>query len=170
VTVAAAFAAALTSFPARSSSPVEKREVLETARLEGWDPAFDAIVDQAAKVEKLAQGYGSTEGPVWIRSGRYLLFTDVRGNTIWKWSEQVGLQAFLSPSGAVDPDPAIWREAGANGLFADRRGAILLADTGNCTIIMSYTALMPPATLPGGICSMTPPTWYRMPRLACRMA
>jgi len=104
---------------------------IEEAKIERWDPAMDAIIPADWKIEKLAEGFGWAEGPVWIKSGGYLLFTDVPGNKMWKWSAKRGLEKFLDPSGAVSPDPEIWREAGANGLTADGPNSILIADTGN---------------------------------------
>jgi gluconolactonase len=104
---------------------------MEQSRIDRWDPAMDAIVPADWKIEKLAEGFGWAEGPIWVNSGAYLLFTDVPGNKMWKWSEKGGLEKFLDPSGAANPDPAIWREAGANGLAILDRKTILLADTGS---------------------------------------
>ena len=107
------------------------RPSIENGRIDRWDPAMDAIVPKDWKIEKLADGFGWAEGPIWIKSGGYLLFTDVPGNKMWKWSEKGGLEKFLDPSGAATFDPAIWREAGANGLAIFDANSILLADTGN---------------------------------------
>jgi gluconolactonase len=104
---------------------------IEEARIDRWDPAMDAIVPKDWKIEKLAEGFGWAEGPIWVKHGNYLLFTDVPGNKMWKWSEKGGLEKFLDPSGAANPDPAIWREAGANGLAILDARTILLADTGS---------------------------------------
>lgn len=104
---------------------------IDAAKIDRWDPALDAVVPKDWKIEKLAEGFGWAEGPVWVADGAYLLFTDVPGNKMWKWSEKGGLEKFLDPSGAADPDPAIWREAGANGLAPLEAGSILLADTGS---------------------------------------
>jgi gluconolactonase len=104
---------------------------MEGSRIDRWDPAMDAIVPADWKIEKLAEGFGWAEGPIWIRKGNYLLFTDVPGNKMWKWSEKGGLEKFLDPSGAANADPAVWREAGANGLAVLDARSILLADTGN---------------------------------------
>lgn len=104
---------------------------MEGAKIDRWDPAMDAIVPADWKIEKLAEGFGWAEGPLWIKDGGYLLFTDVPGNKMWKWSEKDGLEKFLDPSGATDPDPNVWREAGANGLAPLDKKSILLADTGN---------------------------------------
>jgi gluconolactonase len=107
---------------------------IEESRIDRWDPAMDAIVPKDWKIEKLAEGFGWAEGPIWVKKGQYLLFTDVPGNKMWKWSEKGGLEKFLDPSGAANPDPAIWREAGANGLAILDSKHILLADTGNRNI------------------------------------
>jgi gluconolactonase len=104
---------------------------IDEATIDRWDPAMDAIVPKDWKVEKLAEGFGWAEGPIWVKSGSYLLFTDVPGNKMWKWSEKGGLEKFLDPSGAASPDTNIWREAGANGLAILDKSNILLADTGN---------------------------------------
>jgi gluconolactonase len=124
--VLAAFAGALAA--AEQAVPMTK---IEEARIDRWDPAMDAIVPKDWKIEKLAEGFGWAEGPIWVKTGNYLLFTDVPGNKMWKWSEQGGLEKFLDPSGAANPDPAIWREAGANGLAILDARTILLADTGS---------------------------------------
>jgi len=104
---------------------------IDEATIDRWDPAMDAIVPKDWKVEKLAEGFGWAEGPIWVKSGSYLLFTDVPGNKMWKWSEKGGLEKFLDPSGAANPDTNIWREAGANGLAILDKKSILLADTGS---------------------------------------
>lgn len=107
---------------------------IEAAKIDRWDPAMDAIVPKDWKIEKLADGFGWAEGPIWVKSGNYLLFTDVPGNKMWKWSAKHGLEKFLDPSGAAAPDPAVWREAGANGLAIFDAKTIVYADTGNRAI------------------------------------
>jgi gluconolactonase len=104
---------------------------IEDARIDRWDPALDAIVPKDWKIEKLAEGFGWAEGPIWIKSGGYLMMSDVPGNKMWKWSEKGGLEIFLDPSGAATYDTNVWREAGANGLTVFDATSILLADSGN---------------------------------------
>jgi len=111
-----------------------KIETIADAKIDRWDPAMDAIVPKDWKIEKLAEGFGWAEGPIWVKSGGYLLFTDVPGNKMWKWSAKRGLEKFLDPSGAAAPDPAVWREAGANGITMFDAKTILYADTGNRVI------------------------------------
>ena len=117
-----------------AATPPAKVEIVADARIDRWDPAMDAIVPKDAKIEKLAEGFGWAEGPIWVKSGNYLLFTDVPGNKMWKWSEKGGLEKFLDPSGAAAPDPEVWREAGANGITMLDANTILYADTGNRVI------------------------------------
>lgn len=117
----------VSSFAAELPAPTR----IEAATIDRWDPAMDAIVPMDWKIEQLATGFGWAEGPLWVKSGGYLLFTDVPGNTMWKWSESGGLERFLEPSGAANPDMTVWREAGANGLAMLDATSILLADTGS---------------------------------------
>ena len=117
-----------------AAPPPAKIEKIADARIDRWDPAMDAIVPKDWKIEKLAEGFGWAEGPIWVKSGGYLLFTDVPGNKMWKWSAKGGLEKFLDPSGAAAPDPAVWREAGANGITMFDAKTILYADTGNRAI------------------------------------
>lgn len=94
-------------------------------------PALDALVDPGARMEKLAEGFRWSEGPVWIKEGRYLLFSDVPANKLHRWSEQDGLSVFLDPSGYDGPEPEGFREPGSNGLIHGPGNSILMADHGN---------------------------------------
>jgi gluconolactonase len=125
--VATTGAACAATPPAAKAAPT----TIADARIDRWDAAMDAIVPKDWKIEKLAEGFGWAEGPVWVKSGGYLLFTDVPGNKMYKWSQQGGLEKFLDPSGAVSWDPDVWRETGANGLAIYDAHSILLADSGN---------------------------------------
>src|SRR4051812_31273960 len=132
LSVASALAITLLGSAAGATEPVGLAPTKITeARIDRWDPALDAIVPKDWKIEKLAEGFGWAEGPLWIKSGGYLMFTDVPGNKMYKWSAKGGLEKFLDPSGAASFDPNIWREAGANGLAAFDAKSILIADTGN---------------------------------------
>ena len=97
-------------------------------------PGLDALIASDAPVERLADGFGWAEGPVWIpENGGYLLFTDVPGNRIHRWSSADGASIFLEPSGLAR-DVSGFREPGANGLIRGPGANILLADHGNRAI------------------------------------
>lgn len=99
-----------------------------------FDPALDAILDSAAPVEAIATGYQWAEGPVWVKQGGYLLFSDVRANTCYRWKKSEGVTVFLKPSGLAGPIPSEIREAGSNGLALDPTGRLIMADSGSRAI------------------------------------
>ncbi|PPT93499.1 SMP-30/gluconolactonase/LRE family protein [Xanthomonas arboricola] len=99
-------------------------------QLTTFDRSFGTVVAGDARIEKLSEGFTWSEGPAWVRNGGYLLFTDVPENTLYRWSEDAGLSVLLSPSGYSGPEQATLREAGANGLYAEPGGTVLLADSG----------------------------------------
>lgn len=94
-------------------------------------PAIDALIPRDAKVERIAEGFTWSEGPVWIADGAYLLFSDVPENKMYRWREGEGATLFLQPSGYAGSELAPFREAGSNGLEAGAAGALLIADSGN---------------------------------------
>jgi len=53
--------------------------------IERNDPALDALLAADAQIELLASGFAWSEGPVWVRKGEYLLFSDVPRNVVFKW-------------------------------------------------------------------------------------
>src|SRR6516225_3310157 len=68
--------------------------------IERNDPMIDKLIPPGARVEKLAGGYDWSEGPVWDRKGRFLLFSDVPMNTVYRWKEGMSQpEVFLKPSG-----------------------------------------------------------------------
>jgi gluconolactonase len=132
--------AASGSMPAAAAVPAAAPESAPPAappfgNIDRYDPALDAIVPSDWKIEKLAEGFAWAEGPAWISVGSYLLFTDVPGNTIHKWTERTGLETFLNPSGLENPDPKLTREAGINGIFPEREGSVLAADSGSRMVV-----------------------------------
>ncbi|NJB80956.1 SMP-30/gluconolactonase/LRE family protein [Xanthomonas arboricola] len=98
--------------------------------MQSFDRSFSDVVAGDARIEKLSEGFTWSEGPAWVRNGGYLLFTDVPENKLYRWSEDAGLSVLLSPSGYSGPEQATLREAGANGLYAEPGGIVLLADSG----------------------------------------
>lgn len=105
-------------------------ESKETARefVERFDPALDAVLAVDAPVERLAEGFTWSEGPVWFDGA--LLFSDVPENVIYRWAEgMTKAEVFLKPSGLMEPNPA-FREPGSNGLTLDRDGHLLVCQHG----------------------------------------
>jgi gluconolactonase len=103
--------------------------------IERLDSALDQLVPRNAVVEKLASGFAWAEGPVWIRSGKFLLFSDIPNNTVFQWKEGAGIAPFMKPSGyekGRDPNtPPRAGEPGSNGLLVDPEGRLVLCEHGD---------------------------------------
>jgi gluconolactonase len=95
------------------------------------DPALDAIVSPDTKIEKLAGGFLFTEGPVWVRDGGYLLFSDPNNNTIYRWSEEDGISVYRTHSGYTGADIGEYGQPGSNGLTLDALGRLTINEHGN---------------------------------------
>ena len=80
---------------------------------------LELLVGPTPKVDKVAQGFAYTEGPVFSRIG-FLLFSDVRADRIMRWD-----------AGTVKP----FREKsnGANGLTFDHQGRLLTCEQDRVT-------------------------------------
>lgn len=100
-------------------------------RVRRLSPELDAVIAPDALIEQLADGITWAEGPAWIRDGGYLLFSDVPGNVMRRWSAQDGESVFLKPSGYDGPPTKIFREAGTNGAIVSAAGELLVCDCGN---------------------------------------
>ncbi|WP_345243951.1 SMP-30/gluconolactonase/LRE family protein [Nibrella saemangeumensis] len=94
------------------------------------DPQLDKLIPKDARIEVLASGFVWSEGPIWIKNGNYLLFSDVPQNTIFKWSEKDGLTQFLKPSGYTGAGE-YGDEPGSNGLTLDRQGRLIACEHGD---------------------------------------
>ena len=97
-------------------------------RIEWLDEAaMGRLLTKDATIEKLAEGFDWSEGPVWM--GDHLLFSDVPMNTIFRWDER-GVSIFLQPSGYNGKVPR-GGEPGSNGLTHDQQGRLILCQHGN---------------------------------------
>lgn len=99
--------------------------------VERRDPAIDALVPRNAKLFKLAEGFAFIEGPVWVRDGGYLLFSDPNRNTIYRYTEAGELTVFREHSGYSGADIGRYHQPGSNGLALDARGRLTIAEHGN---------------------------------------
>ena len=99
------------------------------------DPAIDAIVGPNPKIYKLAEGFKFTEGPIWVREGKYLLFSDPNNNTIYKYTSDGRLSGFMEKSGYDGADIAEYGQPGSNGLTLDPQGRLTINQHGNRRVI-----------------------------------
>jgi gluconolactonase len=98
------------------------------------DPRLDAIVPPDLRIEKLADGFIFTEGPVWVPDG-YLLFSDPNANTIYRWTSDGQVSVFRTKSGYTGADVAEYGQPGSNGLTLDAEGRVTIDQHGNRRVI-----------------------------------
>ncbi len=118
---------------AAAAQPPAAANFESVGQLTSFDAAFADVVDAGARIEKLTgDEFTWSEGPTWVpANGGYLLFNDPPENRMYRWSQAEGLSVFLDPSGYAGPPLDTMREGGANGLFTEAAGSVLLADSGN---------------------------------------
>ena len=93
------------------------------------DPRIDGLIPADATIEKVADGFTFIEGPVWDRQTSRLLFSDVRGNEIYQWSETEGARTFIDP--VFEGDRTGKRSISSNGLTLDAEGRLIICEHGN---------------------------------------
>lgn len=112
------------------------------------DPAIDAIVPAGATVERVATGFGFSEGPVWVRKGGFLIFSDIPANVIHRWNPADGsVSVFLDKTGFTGPDASdVGGEQtnvrgeqiyliGSNGVTVDPQGRVAFNAMGDRQVV-----------------------------------
>jgi gluconolactonase len=79
------------------------------------NPKFKSVVGDAVEFERIANGFLFTEGPLWHPGEQSLLFSDMPGDHMRKWTRQ-GVTTFRKPC------------AQSNGLAWDRQGRLLVCE------------------------------------------
>jgi len=77
---------------------------------------LDALIDPAATLTCLGTGFQFTEGPAWDSEDGRLVFSDIPGDTRWRWTASGGMQVVARPT---------FR---ANGLVFDADGALVVCE------------------------------------------
>ena len=107
--------------------------------------ALDAIIPANAKLEKLADGFAFTEGPVWIDAHNpaiapdsdegILLFSDPINNTINRMTPDGEVQIYKTQSGYSGENIGEYRQPGSNGLTTDEQGRLTICQHGNRRVV-----------------------------------
>jgi gluconolactonase len=84
--------------------------------LEIRDPRLTGIVGTHVEFERIATGCLFTEGPLWHPGGEYLLWSDMPGDHLRRWSKADGVTTFRQPCNK------------SNGLTWDRQGRLLACE------------------------------------------
>jgi gluconolactonase len=86
------------------------------------NPKFKTVVGDSVVFEKLGTGFLFTEGPLWHARDKYLLFSDMPGDHMRKWTARDGVTTFRKPC------------AQSNGLTWDRQGRLLVCQHSTSTL------------------------------------
>ena len=113
----------------KNTDDMKKETYKTTGIVEKFDPALSAIISDSAAAEIIAEGFAWSEGPLWIEKHKMLLFSDVKKNTVFKWTEEKGKEVYLTPSGYTDTAKR-GGEMGSNGLTLDNEGNLVLCQHG----------------------------------------
>jgi gluconolactonase len=96
---------------------------------------LNRIITPGTKVEKIADGFSFTEGPVWHPDG-YLLFSDPNTNTIYCYNPgNHNVTVYMSHSGYTGADIGEYGQPGSNGLAIDKEGRLIINQHGNRRVI-----------------------------------
>jgi gluconolactonase len=128
---------------ALTGTPADLEQPRDQPRIERLDPALDRLIAPDAKIEILASGYDWSEGPIWVKDGCFLLFSDIPANVIHRWKEGEGARPWLTSSGYTGDVPR-GGEMGSNGLTLDAGGRLVIAQHGDRRIARLDTPLSAP--------------------------
>ena len=81
------------------------------------------LVDANAEAEQIGTGFTFTEGPIWNPSGRFLLFSDMPGDTRRRWDEQGDISEVAKPSNK------------GNGMTLDADGRLLVCEHSTSSVV-----------------------------------
>ena len=85
-------------------------------QVEIYHPLFSELFDSAQELVCVANGFDFTEGPIWHPGEKSLIFSDILGNSIFRWTEKDGLKKLRRNSYM------------ANGNVYDRQGRVLTCE------------------------------------------
>src|SRR5688572_1622587 len=124
-------------------SACQPKEMKTIGTIERIDPALDAIVNSTATAEIIAEGFKWSEGTLWLKDQKTLIFSDVPTNIIHQWSEEKGTSVYLTPSGYTG---SVERggEMGSNGLTLSPDGKLVLCQHGDRRVAMMNAPLDAP--------------------------
>ncbi|MCF2948261.1 SMP-30/gluconolactonase/LRE family protein [Paraglaciecola aquimarina] len=93
------------------------------------DKAYQ-FLDKDLEIKIEANNFNWMEGPLWVDKGKFLLFSDVPQNTVYKFKPGEGTSVYLTPSGSNNfyPDDYI---KGSNGLLLDKDGKLIVMQVGD---------------------------------------
>jgi len=87
-----------------------------------YRPEMKSIIDTDAPLSRVASGLSFGEGPLWDKRSKTLIFTDIIGSRVHRWTPGSGLETIIAQTGH------------ANGTTFDRDGRLLVAGWSSRTV------------------------------------
>ncbi len=87
------------------------------------DNAFLGVVGETVRVEQVATGCGFTEGPVWDKARKQLVWSDMKDDHMRCWSAERGVRTYRKPSNK------------ANGNTYDSQGRLVSCEHGTSRVV-----------------------------------
>jgi gluconolactonase len=91
------------------------------------DERFSGVVGNDVTVEQLATGFAFTEGPIWHHRDNYLIFSDMPGDHMRRWTDDGGIETFRQPANM------------ANGNAFDRSSRIVTCEHATSRVVRAET-------------------------------
>lgn len=101
------------------------------------DSRVRQLIDPGADLETVVTGFDFTEGPIWQPSAQALIFSDIMGNSLYRWSAQAGLQKLRRNSYM------------ANGNAFDQQGRVITCEHATSRVTRSDLSRCDPITNEG---------------------
>jgi gluconolactonase len=108
-----------------TQSPSAAKSQAGVGSIQRIDPAFNALVPSDAIIEKVAGGFGFTEGPLWRPSSGELWFSDLFANAVRSLKPDGTNQILIQEAGGKTNAPP-GSYAGPNGMVAGADGVVLV--------------------------------------------
>jgi gluconolactonase len=102
-------------------------------KIDRLDPALDALIAPGAVIEKVAGGFGFTEGPLWRPDGT-LWFSDVQGNVVRSVTPDGKVTVLIRDAGGVSTAPP-GSFIGSNGMAEAPDGSVWMVQHTNRQIV-----------------------------------
>jgi gluconolactonase len=85
-------------------------------------PEFAELVEPSATMTEIGSGYEFSEGPAWDTRDQALVFSDIPGDTRWRWTPATAMTRVA------------WPTFKANGMAFDRDGSLIVCEQVTSTV------------------------------------
>lgn len=124
-------------------SEIRKDSITTAFSIEIFDHEALNVIDPEAPIKIIGSGFTWTEGPVWVEDGKFLLFSDIPNNKVYKLDEYQNITIFLEPSGYTG-EGSYGDEPGSNGLILNKEGELILFQHGDRRVAIMNSSLANP--------------------------